>query len=165
MKILIYIYLIFFMLFGAIAQEQEDLLFLARDILSQQKTELLLIQGESKTLKDNLNNANVKIRKAENAILEFQTKVDVLHKWGVDQNAEKWKYFEESEKQKMEKEKAIVKYHFSKKINSVTAAILGLFLGLWLMRIVPVIPPYSAYAFLLPIVLPVIGYWAIWLFL
>lgn len=102
----------------------------ARTLIKQQTIELKDARTEIANLKISLNNANTKISEGKNEIQSVEKRAKDLHDWGVSRQKEAEKYFGEYNK-------AVDKYHRSKLINCITAAIIGLVFGAWLMRIIP----------------------------
>lgn len=142
---------------------QTNTLSEARRLLQLQKKELLSAKEENRKLASALNDSFVKITQGEVHLTEVQTAADAIRQWGIEQQSESMNNFNQMMIEKKEKEKTIKKYHFSKLLNSITASILGLVLGLNLMRYVP--PIYSYYAPFLPLLGAILGFILIWLIL
>jgi TolA-binding protein len=162
MKTIIIITILFFTSFISAFSTEVEIVKEAKYLLNLQKTELISSQKEITNLRSSLNLAESQIVSTQNQLNKIENKIEIVRNWGIEQNKQKWKYFEESEKIKKQNEKLTKKYKFSKRVNATTAAILGLFLGLWLMQFFPV---YVKYKYLLPILLPVVGYSLIWILL
>lgn len=155
--------IICFLLMTTCLYSQTNTLSEARRLLQLQKNELIIAKEENKKLASALNDSFVKITQGEVHLMQVQTTADALRQWGIDQQNESMTNFNQMMIEKKEKEKAIKKYHFSKLLNSITACILGLVLGLNLMKFVP--PVYSYYAFALPLLGAIFGFILVWFLL
>jgi hypothetical protein len=159
-----------FLIFALSNNIQANTLSEARRLIQLQKQELTSAKKENDQLKNSLKNAELKIKNGEVHLQEVQFAADSLKRWGIEQQKESFKNFnammdekKEKEKQIELKEKAIKKYHISKFINGVIASILGLVLGLYLMKFVP--PTHTHYAFALPLLGIITGFCLIWFLL
>ena len=164
MKLLCLIIVFFAFSFSAFGQTNtKTLLSQARTAVASLQVELNGAKDENLHLQQSLANANQKVLNAESEVKTVQKHADNLRDWGVDQQTEAAKWFDAHVQEKKAKEAAIKRYHFSKTINSVTAAILLAIFGLWAMRFVP--PIYAGYAFLLPVAGAIIGATLTWMLL
>lgn len=167
-------YIILFLLLNFLllvdVKAQTNTLSEARRLIQLQKQELLNAREENKKLSSSLNDALSKITQGEIHLQEVQFAAENIRQWGIQQQNESMDNFNAMMKEKKDKEneillkeKAIKKYHFCKLINAIVASILGLMLGLSMMKFVP--PTHSQYALLLPLVMIIFSFCLIWFLL
>lgn len=149
---------------------QTNTLSEARRLIQLQKQELFNAKEENKKLSSSLNDALSKITQGEIHLQEVQFAAENIRQWGIQQQNESMDNFNAMMKEKKDKEneillkeKAIKKYHFCKLINSIVASILGLMLGLSMMKFVP--PTHTQYALILPLITVIFSFCLIWFLL
>jgi hypothetical protein len=164
------LYFIIFLFFCTFSYAQSNNLSEARRLIQLQKVELTKAQNENKMLKNSLEEAKKNIIAGELQVQELQAAADALKNWGIEKEKESWKNFnammEERKLKEKEielKEKAIKKYHTCKLINAIVASFLGLILGLYLMKFVPI--THTHYAFALPVLGIITSFCLIWFLL
>lgn len=149
---------------------QTNTLSEARRLIQLQKQELFNAKEENKKLSSSLNDALSKITQGEIHLQEVQFAAENIRQWGIQQQNESMDNFNAMMKEKKDKEneillkeKAIKKYHFCKLINSIVASVLGLMLGLSMMKFVP--PTHTQYALILPLITVIFSFCLIWFLL
>jgi septal ring factor EnvC (AmiA/AmiB activator) len=106
----------------------------AREVIQELNSELTSAKNENAKLKNNLVNANKKIKEAESSLINVQKQADLLKEWGIQKQQEAFQWLEKYNN-------AIKRYHRLKWIAALIAAAGGVFLGLQFMAFVP--PPYN----------------------
>jgi hypothetical protein len=149
---------------------QTNTLSEARRLIQLQKQELFNAKDENKKLSTSLNDALTKITQGEIHLQEVQFAAENIRQWGIQQQNESMNNFNAMMKEKKDKEneiilkeKAIKKYHFCKLINAIVASVLGLMLGLSMMKFVP--PTHTQYALILPLLTVIVSFCLIWFLL
>jgi hypothetical protein len=167
-KIILSLLFLFVLTFNLNAQT--NTLSEARRLIQLQKQELFNAKEENKRLSSSLNDALTKINQGQLHIQDVQFAADNLKQWGLEQQNEAMNNFNVMMKEKKEKEneislkeKAIKKYHFCKLINCIVASVLGLMLGLSMMKYIP--PTHTQYALLLPLLTVSVSFCLIWFLL
>ena len=159
MKTLI-ITVILFIIFsvGLFAQPVQKLSTIqqAKALIEELNTELKLAKQSNSDLSNKLEISKQELAYAETRVQDVQKTADILKEWGVEQEAKAFAWMEKFNK-------AIKRYHFLKNITGIIAAFYGLLLGLSCMKYVP--PVYGAYAYALPVIGAILGFWGVWLFL
>ena len=135
----------------------------AKSVINDLSEELKGAKAENTALKTKLDTATAEVTTAQSRTEKVQKDADNLKTWGVGQQEEATKWFQESTK----KDKIIATrdkhIHYLKNIIGVLAAVAGALFGMFAMRFVP--PIYAAYALALPLVGVFLAYGAVWLFL
>lgn len=131
----------------------------ARVILKEQVIELNKAKEEAQKTKEALEQAELKIKEGEQRTLEVQKLSDENHQKLIKKTNEANTWFTKYEK-------AVERYHFLKNIAAGVTAVLGAFLGFYVMRFVPTLSPaMSAYAIALPVIGGGLGWALVWLLL
>jgi septal ring factor EnvC (AmiA/AmiB activator) len=125
----------------------------AKNVVKELNAELSYAKTENIKLKNNLNNANNKLKDAETNVAVVQKQADTLKEWGIQKQQEAFQWLEKYNN-------AIKRYHRLKWIAAIIAAAGGVLLGLQFMTFVP--PPYNL---LIPIGGSGIFGLLVWLFL
>jgi len=128
----------------------------AKAIIVQLNNELNTAKALNSDLNKQLTSANESLEKSEIRLAEVQKNADLLKQWGIEQETQAFAWMDKFNK-------CLKRYHFLKNIVAVLAGLYGFILGLSCMKYVP--PTYSAYAYALPFVGAILGFFAVWVFL
>lgn len=114
--------------------ENKTTLQQAKDVIKELNSELSFAKTENAKLKNNLENANKKLKDAESNVIVVQKQADLLKEWGIQKQQEAFQWLEKYNN-------AVKRYHRLKWIAAIIAAAGGVLLGLQFMAFVP--PPYN----------------------
>ena len=128
----------------------------AKNVIQDLNVELRSAKQTNIDLDQKLQTSKSNLENAELRVQEVQKTADILKEWGIEQQSQAFAWMDRFNK-------AIKRYHFLKNIAATIAAFYGLCLGLYCMKYVP--PVYGAYAYALPLVGAVLGFFGVWLFL
>lgn len=136
--------------------KQNSTLQEAKNLIQELNVELKSAKQTNIDLNDKLELSKTHLENADLKIQEVQKTADILKDWGIDQQKQAFEWMDRFNK-------AIKRYHFLKNITATIAAFYGLCLGLYCMKYIP--PVYALYAYSLPIVGAILGFFGVWLFL
>lgn len=128
----------------------------AKLVIQELNVELKNAKQTNIDLNEKLETSKSNLEHAESRVQEVQKTADILKEWGIEQQNQAFAWMDKFNK-------AIKRYHFLKNITATIAAFYGLCLGLYCMKYVP--PVYAAYAYALPLIGAIFGFFGVWLFL
>jgi hypothetical protein len=128
----------------------------AKSVIQELNVELKSAKQTNLDLSKKLETSKGELEYARIRTQEVQKTADILKDWGIEQQNQLFVWMDKFNK-------AIKRYHFLKNITATIGAFYGLILGLYCMKYVP--PVYGVYAYALPLIGVVFGFFGVWLFL